>query len=319
MGSRNGHERVGWAQFRGDPARVRRSSLRRGRGRQSVLVGPTIRRRRLGTDLRRLREQRSLRLEEVAGRLGVAPSTLSRIETGKAPTRTSYLTLLLDMYGVDDPDQRRALMNLAREGQRKGWWVGSDDLLPAGMGNYLGLEAEATDLRAFQSQVIHGLLRTPDYERAVIAARRPELDPRQAERLFQVAVRRKDVLHGRDPVRLRLVLDESVLLRAVGEPVVMRAQLEHLIEAGSAPNVTIQVLRLCCRVRQLPPASFGVLSFAEPDDADVVCAAGIRGQALIEHRPAEVQAVRQMFDALAEQAAPPQESAELIGKAAVAL
>ena len=69
-----------------------------------MLVGPTIRRRRLGSDLRRLREQRSLRLEEVAGQLGVAPSTLSRIETGKAPTRTSYLALLLNLYGVDDPD-----------------------------------------------------------------------------------------------------------------------------------------------------------------------------------------------------------------------
>jgi transcriptional regulator with XRE-family HTH domain len=281
-----------------------------------VLVGPTIRRRRLGSDLRRLREQRSLRLEEVAGQLGVAPSTLSRIETGKAPTRTSYLALLLNLYGVDDPDQRRSLMDLAREGQRKGWWVGSDDLLPAGMGNYLGLEAEATDLCAFQSQLVHGLVRTPDYERAVIAARRPELDPRQADRLLQVAVRRKDVLHGGDPVRLRIVLDESVLLRAVAEPPVMRAQLEHLIEKGSAANITIQVLPLCCGVRQLPASSFGILSFAEPDDADVACAAGIRGQVLLEHRPAEVQAIRQMFDALTEQAASPQESAQLIRKLA---
>jgi transcriptional regulator with XRE-family HTH domain len=284
-----------------------------------VLVGPTIRRRRLGSDLRRLREQRSLRLEEVASQLGVAPSTLSRIETGKAPTRTSYLALLLDLYGVDDAGQRRSLMDLAREGQRKGWWVGSEDLLPPGMGHYLGLEAEASDLGAFESQVIHGLVRTSDYEKALITARRPELDPRQAERLTQVAARRKDVLHGSAPIRLRIVLDESVLLRAVAEPVVMRAQLEHLIEAGSAPNVTVQVLRLCCRVRQLPPVSFGILSFAEPDDADVACATGIRGQVLLEHRPAEVQAVRDMFGALLEQAVSPDESAQLIGKVAATL
>ena len=180
-----------------------------------MLVGPTIRRRRLGSDLRRLREQRSLRLEEVASQLGVAPSTLSRIETGKAPTRTSYLALMLDLYGVHDADQRRALMDLAREGQRKGWWVGSDDLLPAGTGTYLGLEAEASDLRAFQPQVIHGLVRTEDYARAVIAARRPDLAPAQVERLVEVAVRRQDVLRGGDPIRLMLILDESVLLRAV--------------------------------------------------------------------------------------------------------
>ena len=284
-----------------------------------MLVGPTIRRRRLGSDLRRLREQRSLRLEEVAGQLGVAASTLSRIETGKAPTRTSYLALMLDLYGVDDADQRRSFMNLAREGQRKGWWVGSDDLLPAGMGNYLGLEAEACDLRAFQSQVIHGLVRTQDYARAVITARRPGLDPGQAERLVEVAIRRQDVLQGSDPIRLRLVLDESVLLRAIAEPSVMRAQLEHLIDVGHAPHVSIQVLRLGCQIGQLPPSSFGILSFAEPDDADVVCAKGLRGQVLLEHRPGDVQAVRLTFDALTELAVPPRESAELISKVAATL
>ena len=284
-----------------------------------MLVGPTIRRRRLGSDLRRLREQRSLRLEEVAGQLGVAPSTLSRIETGKTPTRTSYLALMLDLYGVEDADLRRSLMDLAREGQRKGWWVGSDDLLPAGMGNYLGLEAEASDLRAFQSQVIHGLVRTPDYAKAVIAARRPDLEHGQAEKLARVAVRRQDVLHGSDPIRLRLVLDESVLLRAVAGPDVMRAQLEFLIETGSVPHVTIQVLRLRRQIRQLPPSSFGILSFADPDDADVVCATGIRGQVLLEQRATEVQAVRQVFDAVSELALPPGESAQLIAEVAATL
>jgi len=275
-----------------------------------------MRRRRLGSDLRRLREQRSLRLEEVAVQLGVAPSTLSRIETGKAPTRTSYLALMLDLYGVDDADQRRSFMNLAREGQRKGWWVGSDDLLPAGMGNYLGLEAEACHLRAFGSQVIHGLVRTPDYARAVITARQPGLDAAQVERLVEVAIRRQDVLQGGDPIRLSVVLDESVLLRAIAEPDVMRTQLEYLVEAGRAPHVSIQVLRLCGQIGQLPPGSFGILSFAEPDDADVVCATGLRGQVLLEHRPAEVEALRRTFDALIEQAVPPDESAELIAKVA---
>jgi transcriptional regulator with XRE-family HTH domain len=284
-----------------------------------VLVGPTIRRRRLGSDLRRLREEQSLRLEQVASELGVAPSTLSRIETGKAPTKTSYLALMLDLYGIEDAEQRRSLMDLAREGQRKGWWVGSDDLFPAGMGNYLGLEAEASELRAFQSQIVHGLVRTQDYARAVIRARRPDLDPGQADRLVQVAMRRQDVLTDDDPIRLRLVLDESVLLRAVAEPSVMRAQMEHLIAAASVPHVTIQVLRLGCQVRPLPPGSFGILSFADPDDADVVCATGIRGQVLLEHRITEVRAVRQMFDALTEQALHAKESAELISKVAATL
>lgn len=75
-------------------------------------------RRRLGRELRRLREARSLRQGDVAAVLGIAPSTLSRMETGDAPTRTSYLTLMLDIYGVDDPAKRNALTRLARDGRR---------------------------------------------------------------------------------------------------------------------------------------------------------------------------------------------------------
>src|SRR6266571_79837 len=120
-------------------------------------AGPTMRRRRLGADLRQLREQKSLRLEEVADHLGVAPSTLSRIETGKAPTRTSYLAFMLDLYDVADPARRRLLMDMAREGQRKGWWMAYDDVLPPGAGTYLGLEAEAAALLGFHERVLPGL------------------------------------------------------------------------------------------------------------------------------------------------------------------
>src|ERR1022692_3187816 len=199
------------------------------RRRAALLAGPTIRRRRLGTDLRRLREQSSLRLEEVAQHLGVAPSTLSRIETGKAPTRTSYLTVMLDLYWVADPEQRRQFMDSAREGQRKGWWAGSEELLPAGTGTYLGLEAEASAIRVFQAQVVPDLVRTGAYAHAVVTASRPELEPEQVDRVVAVQLRRQEVLQRSDPIQLRLILDESVLLRSLGPASLMREQLGRLI------------------------------------------------------------------------------------------
>lgn len=277
-----------------------------------MLAGPTIRRRRLGADLRRLREQRSLRLDEVADQLGVAASTLSRIETGKAPTRTSYLTLLLDLYGVDDAAERRRLLDAAREGQRKGWWTGFDEVLPAGAGTYLGLEAAASRLRAFAAQLVPGLAQTADYARAAIAAVRPGLTAEQAERLAAVQRRRQDALGGDDPVRLDLVLDESVLLRAVAPPGVMREQLGRLAGLGRQRGITIRVLRLAGAPRPVPRGSFAILSFGEPGDPDVACAEGIRGQVLLEQREAEVAALSAMFAALSRAALPPRESAELI-------
>lgn len=277
-----------------------------------MLVGPTIRRRRLGTDLRRLREAMSLKLEDVAGHLGVAPSTLSRIETGKAPTRTSYLSIMLDLYGVTDPVQRRALADLALEGQRRGWWTDYDELLPAGADTYLGLEAEASVLRAFGTQVVHDLLQTEDYARSVIAASRPDLTAEQADRLLAVHLRRQEVVRGSDPIQLRLVLDESVLLRSVGSPEVMRDQLEHLIEAGSHPTVVIQVLPLASTRRQVLAGTFGILSFDHPGDGDVACSEGIRGQVLIEERDTEIRALRLAFDALSLSALSPAASASLM-------
>src|SRR6266704_1649400 len=186
---------------------------------------------------------------------------------------------MLDLYGVADPARRRLLMDMAREGQRKGWWVAFDDVLPAGAGTYLGLEAEASDLLAFEAQVVPGLVQTAEYARAVIAARRPDLAAEQVDRLVTVQTRR---------------------------------QLERLVEAGSEPKVTMQVLRLASTHRHVLTSSFGILSFAEPGDGDVACAEGIRGQVLLEQRDAEVRTLRRSFDALSRSAMPPPESAELV-------
>ena len=127
----------------GDPAADRQEARDR-------LNGPTIRRHRLGLELRRLREAAGLRLEDAATELGIAASTLSRIETGQAPARTSYVRMLLDRYGLTTDAEFHQLIDLAREGQRKGWWTDYKHLLPAGAGTYLGLEAAASvkpDLR----------------------------------------------------------------------------------------------------------------------------------------------------------------------------
>ena len=275
-------------------------------------AGPVMRRRRLGADLRQLRVANALRLEEVADHLGVAPSTLSRIETGKAPTRTSYLTFMLDLYGVDDPAQRRMFMDMAREGQRKGWWMAYDDVLPVGAGSYLGLEAEASALMVFQALAVPGLVQTAEYAKALIAARRPWLAAEDVDRLVTIQMRRQDLLRGDHPLRLRLILDEAVLLRSVGSPAAMRGQLARLIDAGSGPTVTIQVLRLEGPPSRVLAPSFGILEFTEPGDTDVACGEGMRGQVQLEQRTADVQAMRATFEALGKSALRPSESAELI-------
>jgi transcriptional regulator with XRE-family HTH domain len=281
----------------------------------AVTVGPTVRRRRLGTELRRLREAQSLKLEEVADQLGLAPSTLSRIETGKAPTRTAYLTTMLDLYGVEDSARRQILLEMAREGHRKGWWAAFDDVLPTGFDIYVGLEAEAASVRAYEPMVVHGLLQTEDYARVVMTSVRRRQSPEQIDRLVSLRVQRQEVLRRDDPLQLWLILDEPVLRREIGSPALMRAQLLHLIEASSWPNVTLQVLPFASGAHPALNGPFAILEFPERFDPDVVYAEGRGGPVYIEG-DADVRAAAEAYDLLRAAALSPADSVTMISKIA---
>jgi transcriptional regulator with XRE-family HTH domain len=277
----------------------------------SALIGPTVRRRRLGTELRRLREANSVKLEEVADQLGLAASTLSRIETGKAPTRTAYLTAMLDLYGVEDPAQRQVLLNMAREGHRKGWWAAYQDLLPTGFGVYVGLEAEAASLRAYEALVVHGLLQTEEYARAVMSTMRRKLSPDEIERLVALRMQRQDVLFRDDPVQLWLILDEAVVRRTMGPAELMYAQLMHLVEASEWPNVTLQVLPFTGGPHPSLNGTFCIIEFPERFDPDVVYIEGVGGHTYLE-REREVRGCAEAFDLLRAAALSPSDSVVMI-------
>jgi hypothetical protein len=280
-----------------------------------VSIGPTVRRRRLGSELRRLREAHSFKLDEAADRLGLAASTLSRIETGKAPTRTAYLMTMFEMYGVDDPGQRQALIEMAREGHRKGWWAVYDDVLPTGFDVYVGLEAEASALRVFEDQVVHGLLQTEGYARTVMTSVRRWQDTRQIDRAVELRMGRQRVLTGSDPLKLWCILNEPVISRMIGGQAVMREQLARLLEAGQQPNVTLQVLPLSSGVHPALNGPFCILEFPERGDQDVVYTEGVAGHAYLE-RDAEVRSCAEVFDLLRAAALSPADTITFIQRMA---
>jgi transcriptional regulator with XRE-family HTH domain len=277
-----------------------------------VAVGPTVRRRRLGSELRLLRESHSIELEEVADRVGLAPSKLSRIETGKAPTQTNCLNALLELYGVYDPGQRRALLEMARDGHQRGWWAVWDGVLPTGFGIWVGLEAEAASLRVFEAQVVHGLLQTEDYARSVMSTVRRRQTGEEIEKLVRLRMQRQRVLHRPYPLDLWIILDEAVLRRMAGPWRVMREQLEHLYEACHWPNVTLQVLGFGTGLHPGLGGSFTIIKFPERLDPDVVYTEGVTGQAYLEERDREVRAQSEAFELLRASALSPAESARLI-------
>jgi transcriptional regulator with XRE-family HTH domain len=280
-----------------------------------MTTGPTVRRRRLGTELRKLRESNGYKLEEVAAQLGVAPSTLSRIETGKAPTKSAYLNQMLEMYGVVEPGQRQVLVDMAREGHRKGWWAAYDDVLPSGFDIYVGLEAETAAVRGYEISVVHGLLQTPDYARAVLGEMFPRHATDQIDRLVDLRIERQRRLDDDPPLDLWAILDEAVIRRPVGGNQVMRHQLEHLVNMAAKPGVTMQVLPFASGAHAGHGGPFSILEFPNRTDSEVAYVESVAGYLYLE-KDREVRTRVEAFDRLRAAALSPSASVDLIAEVA---
>ena len=280
-----------------------------------MTTGPTVRRRRLGTELRKLRESNGYKLEEVAAQLGVAPSTLSRIETGKAPTKSAYLGQMLEMYGVVDQAQRQVLVDMAREGHRKGWWAAYDDVLPSGFDIYVGLEAETAAIRGYEISVVHGLLQTPQYARAVLTEMFPRHTVEQIDRLVDLRIQRQQRFDDDPPLELWAILDEAVIRRPVGGQAVMRGQLEHLLKMTARPGLTLQILPFSCGAHAGHGGPFSILEFPNRSDSEVAYVESVAGYIYLEKDREERLRV-EAFDRLRAAALAPGASLELIARLA---
>ncbi len=188
---------------------------------------PTVRRKRLTTELRRLREQAGLTCEDVGQRLECSGTRISRIETGRIGARPGDVRELLEIYGVTGAGAD-ALVQLARDARRKGWWHAYGPALPPWFEAYVGLEADAVRLRDFQPMVVPGLLQTADYARAVLRGAPQAGRGTDIGRLVALRMQRQAILDQASPPQAQVVLGESVLRALVGGPAVMRAQLRRL-------------------------------------------------------------------------------------------
>ncbi|MEV6183045.1 helix-turn-helix transcriptional regulator [Streptomyces sp. NPDC052015] len=268
--------------------------------------GPTVRRRQLGAELRRLREQAGRRIEDTATHLECSMSKISRVETGQAPIKARDVRDLLEWYGVTDPLRIETVMQIHRDAQQQGWWAHYGEVLPSGMATYAGLEADARVLRSYESTFVHGLLQTEDYARAVIAAVRPN-EPHEVDQLVRFRKERQALLTRRpDPLELWVVMEESALRRPVGGTEVMAAQLHHLIEAARLPNVTLQVMPTAKGAHAALAGTFSLLEF-EPHTPTVVYVDSIAGNVYLE-KERDVRTFIQTFDLLRAAAPDPQEA-----------
>ncbi|WP_431947619.1 helix-turn-helix domain-containing protein [Actinacidiphila sp. bgisy167] len=272
-------------------------------------VNPTVRRRRLGSELRKLREQKGMTAEEVAARLLVSQSKISRLENGRRSISQRDVRDLCGVYGVEDSRLVDSLMNMARESRQQGWWHAFGDV-PYSV--YIGLETEAESLRVYESLIVPGLLQTRAYAEAVIEGMWPEATPADLDKRIQVRLKRQErILDPVKPLRYWAVVDEALLRRVVGSRVVMREQLEHLAHVSSMPHVTLQVLPYTVGAHPGMYGKFAILEFEDESDASVVYLEGVTSDLYLE-KPSDVQSYSVMYEHLRAQALNAEQSRQFV-------
>jgi transcriptional regulator with XRE-family HTH domain len=276
-------------------------------------VNPTVRRRRLGQELRRLRELKGMTAEEVAERLLVSQSKISRLENGRRSISQRDVRDLCGVYEVEDQRIVDSLMEMARDSRQQGWWHTFGDI-PYSV--YIGLETDAESLRVYEPQLVTGLLQTRAYAEALVQGALPETSTAEIEKRVQVRMRRQERITAEGtPLRLWVVLDEAALRRVVGSKLVMREQLEHLIEMSQLPHVTVQVLPFEVGAHPGLNGQYAILEFTDAADSSVVYLEGVTSDLYLE-KALDVQKYAVMYEHLRAQSLNVEQSRQFIAERA---
>jgi len=270
-----------------------------------MTTGSTSVRRSLGRRLKQLREQAGKSYAEVVESTIASRAKLARIEAGQQQVKVADVRALCWLYGVDQnlTDQ---LANLSLQTARKGWWEAHGDAVPTWFTTYIERESAALEALTYQSDLIPGLLQTPDYHRSIFEAARLQ-PPDSAERQVQLRVDRQHAAFDRlAPLTLSAVLSEGVLAREIGGTKIMAEQRKHLLELSRRTNIFVRVLPFTVGAHPAMKGAFTVLGFNSPDDPDLVYLETSAGGRYIEESARLLQ-YREDFTRVRDQSVPIEE------------
>jgi transcriptional regulator with XRE-family HTH domain len=264
-------------------------------------AGSTVPRRQLGRYLRDLRVAAGLTARAAARELERSEPTLWRIENGHTATRSLDVEQMCRLYGADQ-DLAKTLVALAKETRARGWWQAYGDVVPGWLDLYIGLEAAATRIDWYHSELVPGLFQTEDYARALIQFGRDDETPEKIARLLQLRMGRQAILRRPvDPPLLRVAVWESVLRAPVGGREVMGAQLSRLADASDLPNVSVRVVPFGAGLHfGILSSPFEILRFpvngrGEDTEPPTVYAEMLTGMLFLD-KPAEIARYDQAFE-----------------------
>lgn len=269
--------------------------------------GSGVRRRILARQLRELREQAGLTLEQAARALYWSDSKLSRIEIAQQAAEVHGVKSMLDLYGVAG-ERWTELVTLTLETGTPGWWRAY------GLGDhsYVGFETEAARVEEFAAGFVPGLLQVGEYSEALFRASPVPRTATELEHAVAVRmIRQKRLTAVDDELRLVAVVAEAVLRNPVGGPGVLHAQLDHLVMAMELDNVQLQVLSAGCGAHASLASGFALLNFGDLGEPDIAYVEHALGAVHLQ-KAADVELARLKFEQLRSLALTPAESQSFI-------
>jgi transcriptional regulator with XRE-family HTH domain len=275
--------------------------------------GSTVPRRRLGRELLQLRNRSGLKVEEVAARMRCSRSKVWRIESGRTPVRAVDVEKLCRIYGAP-AKLHKALVALAGETAKPGWWHSYGDVIPEWFEVYVDLESSASAMQIYEPELVTGLLQLHNYAYAVLRTADVDEDEEEIERRVSVRLGRQVLLGRKEPPQLEVILNEAVVRRPVGGRAPMALQLRHLATLEN-PSISVRVLPFAAGVHAAMMGSFTYLQFAERSEPDVIYHETRTG-ALYLDKPAERKPYRQMWRDIDQRALDVEASRKFIMEAA---
>ncbi|GGW15172.1 helix-turn-helix domain-containing protein [Streptomyces capoamus] len=269
------------------------------------VMGQTIRSRRLGSDLRQLRNKAQLTALQVGNELGFSQAKVSRIEKGEVRVARTDLKAMLALYGITDDDQVSAFIEAAKDAKSQGWWIAYEDALPREYRDYIALEGTAASIRTFEGMIVPGLMQTPEYMQSIITAGPAVLPPGHVDSLIKVRQERQTILDDEHPPKLWAIVAEGAIRQAVGGYGVMLDQLHHMARLTERSNITLQVLPFEAGAHAGVQSSFVLFDF--PTDPSIACVANLTGTLFMD-QPGQLEAFSDAFDNLRASALSPADS-----------
>ncbi|GAA0600952.1 helix-turn-helix domain-containing protein [Actinomadura livida] len=278
------------------------------------MSSPFVRRRRLAAELRTLREQNGITADELARRIYRSRMTVSKLENARCRPDIRDIVKILKVLGVTG-ERFDAIFKIACDAADRGWWDAYGDAMGARQRMYADLESGAATIREYHQLALPGLLQSVEYHWALIELDRLEGSEMNyvPEKSVEARQCRQQNLFRRNGPSLEVIIDEFLLKRLAVSPLVMAAQLKHMVQLVTRePRFTILVLPLDARLPpgRLPASAYTIYEFPDPDDPRLVVAE--TSNRLVHTTPDEVKGYDRLHDRLRQAALPSLESLSLL-------